>query len=76
MHFFLQSESVEVKTFSEIMAEKRRKRQLEKEQQQSKNSSSQEESGKEDKAKRKFRFQPILFGDEKTGQEFSDNNND
>ena len=62
---------MEVKTFSEIMAEKRLKRQQEKElQQQNKGQGQKEENGSEESArKRKFRYQPVLFSGDGVGEE-------
>lgn len=69
--YCLQGTSVEVKTFSEIMAEKRLKRQQEKElQQQNKGQGQKEENGSEESArKRKFRYQPVLFSGDGVGEE-------
>lgn len=47
---------MEVKTFSEIMAEKRRRRQMEKDQKADAGAPGDEA------AKRRFRFQPVSFG--------------
>ena len=69
--YCLQGTSVEVKTFSEIMAEKRLKRQQEKElQQQNKGQGQKEENGSEESARRrKFRYQPVLFSGDGVGEE-------
>ena len=69
--YCLQGTSVEVKTFSEIMAEKRLKRQQEKElQQQNKGHGQKEENGSEESArKRHFRYQPVLFSGDGVGEE-------
>ncbi|KAL8572760.1 hypothetical protein ACOMHN_030342 [Nucella lapillus] len=51
--------SVGVKTFSEIMAEKKRKKQLERQQKKS----NQRDSGSEGANKKPFRLRPVLFGE-------------
>ncbi|KAK7098861.1 zinc finger CCCH domain-containing protein 11A-like isoform X2 [Littorina saxatilis] len=52
---------VHVKTFSEIMAEKRLKRQQEKEH-QNKGQGQKEDGGSQESTTKNFRFQPVLFG--------------